>query len=207
MREAGAHKKTLRRGVAGAIVAALIVALLVSGTGASFTDTTGNDGNQASAASVSITDNDDGQRLLSLSGMKPGDTVTACIKVTYTGSAAADVRLYGATSGTGLDQYTSLQITRGTYSSPEPSFGSCTNFNADSTTYVTGQAAGVMYVGTLAGLPTSWATGLADPSSGTPETWTTNEAHVYKLQVTLGDNAAAVSKNATQTFTWEAQNQ
>jgi hypothetical protein len=202
-----AHKKTVRRAFAGAIIAAVVVALLVGATGASFTDSTGNDNNQASAASVTITDNDNEQRLFSLSGMQPGTTATACIKVTYTGSAAANVRLYGTTTGTGLDQYASLQITRGTYSSPEPSFGSCTNFNADSTTYITGQPAGVMYVGTLAGLPTSWATGLADPSSAAPETWTTSEPHVYKLQLTLGDNAAAVSKTATQIFTWEAQNQ
>jgi hypothetical protein len=201
-----AHKETGRRAFAGAIVAALIVALLIGATVANFTTSTGPDNNQVSAASISIRDNDDEGGLFSLSGMQPGDTATACIKVTYTGSAASDVRLYGTTTGTGLDQYASLQITRGTYGSPEPSFGSCTNFNADSTAYITGQSAGVIYVGTLAGFPTGWATGRTDPSSAAPETWTTNEAHVYKLQVALGDNAAAVSKSATQVFTWEARN-
>jgi predicted ribosomally synthesized peptide with SipW-like signal peptide len=201
------HKGTGRKAFAGALVVALVGVLLVGGTVAAFTSSTSNDNNQVSAGSVSITDNDSGGTLFSLSGLKPGDTTTACIKVTYTGSVASTVRLYGTTTGTGLDQYTSLQITRGTYSSPEPSFSSCTNFNADNTTYISGQAAGVIYAGTLGGFPTSWATGLVDPYSTAPETWTTNEPHVYKLQVTLGDNATAVSKDASQTFTWEAQNQ
>ena len=43
--------------------------------------------------------------------------------------------------------------------------------------------------------------------SGSPETWTASEKHVYRIQVTLQNNAAAAGKNATQDFTWEARNQ
>jgi Camelysin metallo-endopeptidase len=195
-----------RRAFAGAIVAALLGVLALGGTVAALNGSTSNDNNRIDTGTVTIQDNDNNSAMFSLSGLKPGDTSTACIKLTYTGSLGSTVRLYGATTGTGLEQYASLQITRGSYSGAEPSFPSCTNFSADSTTYINGQAAGVVYAGTLSGFPTSWATGQVDPSSTSPATWTTNTARVYKLQVTLGDNASAAGKNATQTFTWEAQN-
>jgi hypothetical protein len=65
----------------------------------------------------------------------------------------------------------------------------------------------VVYNGTLQGYADNYAGGLVDPTSGSPENWTTGEKHVYKIQVTLQNNAAAAGKNATQDFTWEARNQ
>jgi len=51
------------------------------------------------------------------------------------------------------------------------------------------------------------ASGLVDPLSGSPESWTTGESHVYRLDVTLQSNFAAQSKTAAQVFRWEARNQ
>ena len=195
-----------RRAFAAIVFAALLALVALGGTVAALSGLTSNDNNRVSSGTVSLQDNDLGATMFSLSGMKPGNTSSACIKVTFTGSLASTVRLYGTITGTGLEQYVSLQITRGSYSGAEPSFPSCTNFSADSTTYITGQSTGVMYAGTLSGFPTSWGAGQVDPTSGSPETWTTNTSHVYKIQLTLGDNATAAGKNATQTFTWEAQN-
>ena len=126
--------------------------------------------------------------------------------MTYTGSLDAAVRLYGTTTGTGLDQYLDLKVTRGTYSPSNPGFDSCTNFTADATNYI-GAGAGVVYNGTVQGYADDYAGGLVDPTSGSPETWTSGEKHAYKIQVTLQNNAAAAGKNATQDFTWEARNQ
>ena len=70
----------------------------------------------------------------------------------------------------------------------------------DATNYI-GAGAGVVYNGTLQGYADDYAGGLVDPPSGGPETWTTGEKHVYKIQVTLQNNAAAAGKNATQDFT------
>lgn len=197
-----------RAGTKLLVIGALIVLIGVAnaGTWAAFPGTAQNSGNKIDSGTVGLSDNDSGTALFSLAGMKPGDMTTTCIKVTYAGSLPSNVRLYGTTTGTGLDQYTSLQITRGTYSST-PSFPSCTNFTADSTTYITGQSAGVVYTGTLASFPTSWSNGVVDPYSTAPESWTTNEVHVYKLQLTLGDNVTAVGKSASSTFGWEAKNQ
>jgi predicted ribosomally synthesized peptide with SipW-like signal peptide len=195
------------RASAGGIVVALVSLLAAGGAVAAFSSSARNDNNRFTAGSVALDDNDAGTAMFSLSGMRPGDTDSACIKVMYTGSLGSTVRLYGAVTGTGLQQYASLTVTRGTYTGAEPSFDSCTNFSADTTSYISGQQAGVIYAGTLAGFPTTWSSGVVDPYSTAPESWITGEAHVYRLQVTLGDNATAAGKNATQTFTWDAQNQ
>ena len=110
--------------------------------------------------------------------------------------------MYGATTGTGLDPYINLTVTRGTIASP--SFDACTGFSADATDYI-GSGAGVVYNGTLAGFPDAWTGGIVDAPSAT-ETWTTNEVHTYRFAWTVADNDLAQGKNATQTFTWEARN-
>src|SRR5919198_5187098 len=138
MRPHAMKSRALRRRAFAAIVFAALLALFaLGGTVAALSGLTSNTHKPLSSGNVTIQDNDTGAMFLGLSGMKPGDTSTACIKVTFTGSLASSVRLYGATTGTGLEQYVSLQITRGSYTPTEPSFPSCTNFSADTTTYIT----------------------------------------------------------------------
>jgi hypothetical protein len=189
-----------------AIVAALALVVPAAGgaTYAAYNATTTNGGNRIEAGSVKLDDNDGGSAVVSLSTAYPGHTDTGCIEVTYAGSLAATVRMYGTTSGTGLDQYIDLRITRGTYSS-NPGFDSCSNFTADATDYI-GEGAGVVYNDTLQGYADNYAGGLVDPTSGSPESWTTNEKHVYRIQATMQNDTAAAGKNATQVFTWEARN-
>ena len=185
---------------------ALLVPAAGSATYAAFRATSSNGGNLVEAGSVKLSDNGDGSSMLSLSAAVPGDTTSACIKVTYDGSLPATVRLHGTTTGSGLDPYLDLKVTRGVYSPSTPAFKSCTNFQADGTNYI-GAGNGVIYNGTLQGYPDDYASGLVDPLSGSPESWTTGEVHVYKLDVTLQSNFAAQTKDATQTFRWEARNQ
>ena len=193
-----------RLGALGAL--ALLVPLAGGVTFAAYTATTQNDANRIEAGSVKLSDNGDGTSLMSLSAAVPGNTTNACIRVTYDGSLASTVRLYGTTTGSGLDQYLDLKVTRGTYNPTTPAFKSCTNFQADGTNYL-GAGNGVIYNGTLQGFPDNYAAGLVDPTSGSPESWTTGEAHVYRFDVTLQQNFAAQTLNATQAFSWEARNQ
>ena len=187
-----------------------VLALMVPAAGgvtfAAYTATDANGGNSLQAGSVKLSDNGDGSSMLSLSAALPGDTTSACIKVTYDGSIPSTVRLHGTTTGTGLDAYLDLKVTRGTYSPSTPAFKSCTNFQPDGTNYI-GAGNGVIYNGTLQGFPDDYASGLVDPLSGSPESWTTGESHVYRLDVTLQSNFAAQSKTAAQVFRWEARNQ
>lgn len=184
------------------LVLGLVGTVAGIGTWSAFSATTGNAGNSFSAGTVTLGDDDAGTAMLSLATAKPGDSDTSCIVVTYTGSLAATVRLYGTTTGTGLDQYLDLTVTRGTKST---AFDGCTDFTADATNYI-GAGAGVVYNGTLQGFPDSYVAGQVDPTSGSPESWTNPESHAYRFVVTVQDVSAAQGLNATQTFTWEARN-
>ncbi len=206
------HSGRLRSTRSGLLASMALIALVGisagSGTWAAFTATTPNAGSRFESGNVTIGDNDGGSTpMLSLSAALPGATDTGCITVSYTGSLPSTVRLYGATTGTGLDQYLDLKVTRGTYTPSQPAFDSCTNFQTDGTEYIVGKGNGVVYDGPLQGFPDTYLAGLVDPTSGSPESWTTGEAHVYRVQVTLQNNTGAEGKNATQSFIWEARNQ
>jgi hypothetical protein len=191
----------------GALSVLALLALAAGGaTFAAYTATTQNSANRVEAGSVKLSDNGDGSSLVSLSNAVPGDTTAACIKVIFDGSLASTVRLDGTTTGSGLDQYLDLKVTRGIYDPSEPAFKSCTNFQPDGTDYI-GAGNGVIYNGTLQGYPDNYAAGLVDPTSGSPESWTNGEAHVYRFDVTLQNDFAAQTLDAAQTFTWEARNQ
>jgi len=198
--------KVSRRLIGMLALGALVVATAGGVTWAAFTATTGNAGDEIRSGTVKLDDNDSGSAVLALSAAEPGAADIGCIKVTSDGSLPATVRLYGTTSGSGLDQYLELKVTRGTYTPTEPGFDSCTNFQPDATDYL-GLGAGVVYEGTLQGYADDYAGGLVDPPSGGPESWTNGESHVYKLEISLRHNLAAQGLNAAQEFTWEARNQ
>ena len=173
-----------------------------AGTLAVFTATTSAGGNTFTAGTVILGDNDSGGAMLALNNAKPGDSDTSCIRVSYTGSLASTVRLYGTTTGTGLDPYLNLTVTRGALST---AFDDCTGFVADATNYI-GAGNGVVYSGTLQAFADDYATAQVDPTSGAPETWTTGEFHDYMFVVTVGESDGGQGKTASQTFIWEARN-
>ena len=151
-----------------AVLAVLaVVGAAGSTTMAAFVATSSKGGNSIASGSVTITDNDSGTALLTLAAAQPGETDSGCIAVTYAGSLSSGVRLYGTTTGSGLDQYLDLRVTRGTHNPSDPGFDSCANFQADATNYI-GAGNGVIYNGTLQGYADSYAAGLVDPLSGSP---------------------------------------
>ena len=190
-----------------ALAAVAIVTLVgMRGTVAAMSSQTGSDANSLSAGTVALDDNATGVVMFDLSGLKPNDTESACIKVVSKGSLPSSVTLYGSTGGSGLDRYLSITITRGSFSS-EPGPRSCTGFVPDSTVHIPGQPQGVIWMAPLDLFPKTYAaSAVLDPVFWAPETWTQDEGHVYKIQLTVGDNSAAAGKNVTQTFTWEARN-
>lgn len=68
--------------------------------------------------------------MYSMANAKPGDTVTRCIKVTYTGTLDASVKLYTPSSIGTLGQYVDLKVETGSQTGT-PAAGSCTGFTAD----------------------------------------------------------------------------
>jgi hypothetical protein len=169
---------------------------------AAFSATTANSGNSYAAGTVDLSDNDAGSAMLSFSSGLPGTSDTGCISITYSGTLDSNLRLYATVTGS-LASYLTVTVTRGVDSAP--SFDSCTNFTADATNYI-GAGAGVIYSGLLSAYPSTYAAGIVDPVSGSPETWGQNESHSYKFEVTLNNDPAAVGLSSTATFTWEARN-
>ena len=172
-------------------------------TFSAFSSTTTNAANSFAAGTVQLTDNDLGAAMLSLSNAQPGAADTSCVLVTYSGSLSSAVTLYGSVSGA-LAPYLTLTITRG--DDPTPDFDDCTGFTPDSTDYI-GAGAGVVYQSTLSAFPASYGAGLVDPTSGSPEAWTTGETHTYRFVVSVVDDNAAQGQSASASFTWEARNQ
>jgi hypothetical protein len=183
------------------IVLSVVAACVAAGTFSAFSASTSNAANSFAAGTVAIGDNDGGGAV-ALPGLTAGDNVTGCIAVTYTGTLDAGVRLYASLSGT-LGPYMTLTVTRGT--DPTPAFSSCTSFTPDTTNYL-GLGPGVLYNGLVSGFPTTYATGIVDPLSGSPETWTTSEQHSYRFSITVANNLQAQGKSETTGFTWEARN-
>jgi predicted ribosomally synthesized peptide with SipW-like signal peptide len=191
-----------RKLLATAFVLGCFVVLSGAATYSAFSSQTSSSGNSFAAGTVQLTDNDAGSAMLSLSNAQPTATDTSCILITYSGSLASTVRLYGAISGP-LASYLTLTVTRGIDSSP--SFDSCGGFTPDGTDFI-GAGAGVIYQGNLSAFPANYAAGLVDPTSGSPESWTTSETHAYRFAVTLQNDNAAQGQSATAGFTWEARN-
>jgi hypothetical protein len=189
-----------------ASVAALAGCVIIAGaaTWSNLNSTATNPSNSFSAGTVQIVSNSGGSAVLSLTNAKPGAVSTGCIAVTYTGTLPANVKLYGAGGGSGLNQYLNLVVTRGTFSGA-PSAGSCTGFTADATNYIA-QGSGVIYSGTLANWPASAAAAQVDPISASPATWSNNSVHGYELQATVLNNNAGQGLTGSETFTFEADN-
>jgi hypothetical protein len=199
-------RRRKRRGkllLATALVLCTALGLAGFGVYSAYTATTTNTGNAFASGTVAIQDNDSSTAMLALANAKPGDSDSSCVRVTYTGTLAANVHLYGASSGA-LAPYLTLTITRGT--DPSPTFDACGGFTADATNYI-GAGAGIVYQGSLTALGTNWATGIVDPPTGGPESWTTGEFHSYRYTITLDDNNAAQNQTGSASFTWEARNQ
>ncbi|MCW2539141.1 MAG: hypothetical protein JWN95_866 [Frankiales bacterium] len=79
-------------------------ALVWQASYAAFSSTTVNPGNTFTAGSVVLTDNDSGTAVFTTAALKPGDSGSSCITVTYSGSLtpSAPVQLYVA-SGDATD--------------------------------------------------------------------------------------------------------
>lgn len=192
----------LRRPLAVGAVVAVLVTGSASVAYAAFTALTASTGNELGTGSVALSDNDGSSALFSMPSVTPGATATSCIRVTYEGTLPADVRLYATTSGA-LAQHIDLTVTRGADSA---GFGDCSGFVGDGTDYI-GAGAGVVFDGTLADYPSSWAGGLIDPAAGGgSETWTSSESHDYRFEVTIRSAPGAWGAAASATFRWEARN-
>lgn len=178
---------------AGLAGMAMVSGLVFQTSSAAFSGTTATGASSIAAGTVSLSDDDSGSALFSLTNLKPGDANTKCIQLTYGGSLASAIKMYGVIGGgTSLGQYINLTVTSGT----PGAFADCSTFSGTQ-----------IYSGTLANFATThtnWASGLSD-GNWTPGT--NGQTRAYQFVVTLQDNNSAQGLTSTGvTFTWEAQN-
>jgi hypothetical protein len=166
-----------------------------------FTATTQNAGNEISTGTVALTDNDAGSALYNVTGARPTDTVTKCIKVSYSGSLPSNVHLYSPSTPGALAQYIDMTVTQGTQATS--TFPDCTGFTADAT--------GQIYSGTLQSFEqtrSSYSNGIdVDPAG--QSTWSSGNNLVFKVQATLRSttpDTAQSSSTGVHSFIWEAHN-
>lgn len=178
-----------------------------------FNAQTTNPTNTWQAGSLTLTDDDGGNSpttgaaMFTTPAMKPGDSGSRCIAVTYKGTVPTTVKLYGTTTGdAGLNGQMKLTVTQGT-SSSFAATPSCNGFTA----LATGPS--VFALNTFTNFVT------ANASYGTnanANTWTTagdntNEKRVYKFDWSFPTTGTVTGDNVFQgvgtnlTFVWEAQ--
>jgi hypothetical protein len=181
-------------GVAGSIAA--------FGVFSAFSSTTSNPGNEFQAGTVTIGDNDAGTAVYNETNAAPGESVTKCIKVTYSGSLDADVKLYVTDAVGALAQYVDLTIQPGNFPGAPPANMDCTGFQPD------GSAVFSDTLDEFRSSHNSWANGLADnPGSGSE--WSENDSVVYQITAAVQSatpNSAQDASTNVHAFTWEARN-
>jgi hypothetical protein len=182
-----------------AIVAGVMGSLVALGVFGLFSATTQNSGNEISSGTVVLGDNDAGSSLFNVTGARPGDSWTRCIKVTYNGSLPAQVHLYIQNATGELAKYLDLTMTQGTQASSV--FPSCEGFKPDAT--------GVIFEGPVySPVSGNWEAGLPVTPVGDPA-WDSGESLVFKFVMTLDPATPDSLQNSslgTSTIVWEARN-
>lgn len=190
--------RRLRAVLATFLIVGAVGLVAGAGTFAAFSATSGNSGNTFAAGTVVLADNDAGSAMWSVTNRIPGDTVTTCIRLSYTGTLAADVKLYSPSSVDTVDQYLNLTVDKGSMPAGT-AFPNCTGFSSEST----------IYSGTVQGFKNAnnaYGNGIvAYPGAQTK--WNQNDTLVYRFTVTLQNNLGAQGLTSTTSLTWEARNQ
>lgn len=191
--------KTVLRALLGVGAAGAIAAF---GTFSAFSSTTDNPGNTIATGSVAISDNDGGvSKLFTVTAGKPGVDYDSCMRVTYTGSLPALVKMTVPTTVGALAADLDLDVIAGTQPADDARpFGDCNGFVASG-----GNLFGDGATDTLATFANfkTWDNGLAHNPGGD---WTQGENVVYRFRVNVQDDAPQGVATDTFTVKWEARN-
>jgi hypothetical protein len=216
----GRHRRVALPGVAAVTVAMLGAGAMVwHGSYAAFSATAVNSGNTWTVGSVTIGSDrgstavfnipaakpDTAANLITLPGtgaFSPAGGATSggstCVKVTYTGTMTANVKLYATLSDTGLGQYLLMSIDSGTDTAPA-SDATCATYTSTANVYGPSPNS----ANKSNGLPTTYA--------AAPALWSNvaqNAVRWYRISWLLPANVpnAAQGLGVQITYTWEAQN-
>lgn len=179
------------------LVIGVLGSLAAVGTYSAFTATATNTGNIVSTGTVKIDQHAGATTLYNRTNQKPGDSYAACVRVSYTGSIASDVKLYVSSGITNGSQYT-LTVERGSGLTTLDGTMSCAGFSATSTAYS----------GDLGSFATTYAAGYDGKASGVQ--WATNDGVDYRFTISQTDDPTpnahtTPASSGAHTFFWEAR--
>ena len=186
----------MRKTLWSVLLVTVIGGLAAFGAFSAFSDTTSNANNQFATGTVNIGDNATSP-LYSVTGGKPGvPSADHCIKITYSGSLPATVKVYRSAFSGGstpnLSDYLTVTVTKGTGSQED-----CSDFSGSTQ----------VYNGTLTAFGTDWSTGLSLTNGSAAAAWGQNDTVTYKFSAAVADdNNAKGLSTGTHSFTWEARN-
>ena len=181
-----------------AVVLGLLTTVAGLGVFAAFTATTANSGNTISSGSVEISQHPGAVTLYNVTNQAPGNATAKCVRISYTGSLAASVKLYvssGITNGT----FYNLKVERGSGMTTLDGTMSCAGFASSSTPYD----------GALGSFATTYAGGVDGKAAAAA--WAQNDTVDYRFTITQNDDPTAnahtsATSSGAHTFTWEARN-
>ena len=100
------------------LVVGITAGLAAFGVFSAFSSQTSNPGNNFTAGTVNLSDNDGDVAAYNVSGGKPTSTQSECVRVVYTGSLDSDIHLYTPETIGSLGGYVNLTIQPGTQTTP-----------------------------------------------------------------------------------------
>jgi hypothetical protein len=182
-----------------ALVVGVLGSLVALGVFGLFSATTQNSGNEISAGTVVLSDNDAGSAMFNVTNAKPGQSWTRCIKVLYSGSLPASIHIYELGGQGPLSPYLKLKLEQGTQA--EATFPSCAGFTPDGT-----NGTGTDYEGTAFGwVGSTYETGAPVVPFG-KTAWDPGDSLVFRATLTLNSEAPELAQgNTTGTFTIVAE--
>jgi hypothetical protein len=188
--------------LASALVVGVLGSLVALGVFGLFSATTQNSGNEISAGTIAISDNDAGSAMFNITNAKPGETWTRCIKVLYSGGLSAVVHLYQLGGGGPLAPYMALKLEQGTQTAA--TFPSCAGFTPDGT-----NGTGTLYEGPAFGaIGETYEKGTTIVPFG-KTSWATGESVVFRSTLTMSATAPDLAQGDTTgpfTLVAEARN-
>lgn len=185
--------------LASAVVVGVLGSLVALGVFGLFSATTQNSGNEISAGTVVLSDNDAGSAMFNVTNAKPGETWTRCIKISYSGTLPSTIHIYQLGGQGPLSSYLKLKLEQGTQT--EATFPSCSGFTPDGT-----NGTGVDYEGPAFGwVGTTYETGAPVVPFG-KTAWGPGESVVFRSTLTLSPEAPELAQgNTTGSFTLVAE--
>jgi hypothetical protein len=190
--------KLARRILLSLVVLGAAGVLAGMGAFSAFTATTTNTGNTFAAGTVNINQHAGATTLYTGSNKKPGDSTIACVRVTYSGSLSAAVKLY-ASAGITNGSLFHLKVERGSSLTTPDNTMNCTGFASTSTAFDAN----------LDTLATTYAAGIDGQAAAAP--WATNSTVDYRFTISVNDDTTpnahtSAMSTGTHGFTWEARN-